>query len=113
MRTLFLIFSVSSLTSAACPLYQYKSDPQLNQEIQNICSNIANPIVNGETANTISMNGAFQLKSLTLNQMQSIVNPLIGQEYYCSNCTTDAICVSTANVRGAFSRLTSRITTCS
>lgn len=113
MKTIFIIFSLSSLTWAACPLYQYKTDPQLNQEIQNICANITNPVINGETANTISMNGAFQLKSLTLSQMQSITNPLAGQEYYCSNCTTDAVCISTASIKGSFSRLSSRTTTCS
>lgn len=113
MKTLIIIVILGSFANAACPLYQYKNDPQLNQEIQNICSNITNPVINGGTANTMAMNGAFQLKALTLSQMQSIQSPLTGQEYYCSNCTTDSVCVSTANAIGSFSRLTSRTTTCS
>jgi hypothetical protein len=110
-KTIIFLFIASSGWSA-CPLYQYNRDPQLNQEIQNICSNITNPVINGETANTITMNGGFQLKALTLSQMQSMT-PLTGQEYYCSNCSTDSVCISTAAVKGSFSRLTSRTTICS
>lgn len=112
MILLILLMFIGANGWAACPLYQYNGDPQLNQEIQNLCSNITNPVINGGTANTFTMNGAFQLKALTLSQMQSLT-PVIGQEYYCSNCTTDSVCVSTSAVKGSFSRVTSRTTTCS
>lgn len=97
----------------ACPLFQYKDDPHLNQEIQNICANISNPVINGGTANTLAMNGGFQLKALTLSQIQSLQTPLLGQEYFCSNCTTDAVCVSTSTSKGSFSRTSNRSTVCS
>lgn len=113
MKTLLIIFICGSLSWAACPLYQYRQNPQLNQEIQNICANITNPVINGGTANNMVMNGAFQLKALTLSQMQKIASPIIGQEYFCSDCVTDAVCVSTASLKGSFSRISSRTTICS
>lgn len=109
-KTLFILL-LTQVSWAACPLYQHRNDPSMNQEIQNICANIANPVSNTVTANQIVMNGGLQLKSLTLVQIQAVVGP-IGQEYYCSNCSADAVCVSTSTKANTFVRLSARTTAC-
>lgn len=98
---------------AACPLNQFRNNPQLNQEIQNICANIANPKANDITANQIVMNGPFRPSSLTLVQMQGLFTAVVGDTYYCSNCTTDTLCTSTATAKvGSFSRISARNIVC-
>lgn len=59
-KTLLFLLLVSS-SWAACPLYQYRSNPQINQEFQNTCQQILNPTVNSETVNSATM------KSLTVS----------------------------------------------
>lgn len=112
MKGLLILFIATPLWSA-CPLYSYRQSPQLNQEIQNICANIANPKENNATANAITMNGPFQLAALTLAQIQGLTTAVSGQEYYCSDCVTDVVCVSTAtNHKGSFARQSARTTVC-
>lgn len=85
----------------------------MNQEIQNICSNISNPKANDITANQIVMNGPFQLSALKISQMQGLRTSVIGQEYYCTDCTTDSVCVSTATSKvGSFAEVGARTTVC-
>jgi hypothetical protein len=57
-------------------------------------------------ANTISLDGPFQLKSKTLAQLQLLV-PAAGDSYFCSNCTgslgaTGKILVATGTSAGNF-----------
>lgn len=49
-----ILWVSQGLLWAACPLYEYKNDPQLNQELHNICSNISNVSVNTVTNSTPS-----------------------------------------------------------
>ena len=111
MRKIALILLFSSSAWAACPLYQYRDNPTMNQEMQNMCANILNPVANTVTANQVVMNGGFQLKSLTLTQIKAQVGP-VGQEYFCSDCATDAVCVSTSTKANTFVRLSARTTAC-
>jgi hypothetical protein len=110
-KIIFILF-VANVSWAACPLYQYRQDPQLNQEIQNICSNISNPKQNSATANAITMNGPFQSNGLTLAQLKALTPSGLGQQYFCSDCATDLICASSGTSRGAFVRVSSRGTVC-
>jgi hypothetical protein len=111
MRKISLILLFSSSAWAACPLYNYRNDPSMNQEMQNMCQQILNPIANTVTANQVVMNGGLQLKSLTLAQIKAQTVP-IGTEYFCSDCGTDSVCVSTSTKTNAFVRLSARTTTC-
>lgn len=112
MKRIIIILFASSSVWGACPLAQYRGDPQLNQEIQNICNNIANPKENNATANSILMYGPLQSNSLTLAQLKALTPSGPGQQYYCSDCATDLICASTGTSKGAFSRVSSRGTVC-
>lgn len=111
MKKGILLILLSNVSWGACPLYEHRNDPQMDLEVKNICSNIYNPISNTVTANQLVMNGGLQLKSLTLAQIQAVVG-VVGQEYYCSNCTTDAVCVSTSTKANTFVRLSARTTAC-
>ncbi len=50
--------------------------------------------------------------SATIAVLGATTPGLVGQLYYCSNCTTDAVCVSTGTTVGSFSRATSKTTAC-
>lgn len=54
-----------------------------------------------------------RLKSFTLAQIQALTNPMpvAGDSVFCSNCTTDAVCVSTGGVN-SFVRTSARTTAC-
>lgn len=50
--------------------------------------------------------------SKTKSQLRSLTPTAAGRIYYCSDCTTDAVCVSTGTATGSFSQMTSRTTVC-
>ncbi|MFI5346638.1 MAG: beta strand repeat-containing protein [Elusimicrobiota bacterium] len=50
--------------------------------------------------------------SLTLAAIRLLTPPAVGQVYYCSNCASSALCVSTGTVIAAFSDVTLRTTPC-
>lgn len=64
------------------------------------------------TLSSVAASGYIQNASKTLAQIQAITPTAVGQSYYCSNCTTDAVCVSTGTGPGAFSRVSARTTAC-
>jgi hypothetical protein len=51
------------------------------------------------------------VSSKTLAQLQAFTPSRAGLTYYCSNCTTDGLVVSTGTTRGAFGRVSARSTT--
>lgn len=97
---------------ASCPLYTYPENKKLDQEINNTCENILNPVSNTITANSLVINGSSQLGPGTLSKLKATIPTAAGQLYYCSDCSTDAICVSTGTGRGSFTRLSARTTAC-
>lgn len=65
------------------------------------------------TSGISTFGGRARLKSYTLAQIQALTNPVpvAGDTVYCSDCTTDAVCVSTAGVN-SFVRTSARSTVC-
>lgn len=67
----------------------------------------------GVTAtNVILTTGYLQYTSKTLAQLQALTPTAVGQAYYCSNCSVDAVCVSSGTGVGAFTRYSARTTAC-
>lgn len=62
------------------------------------------------TAAGIVTSSRFQLSSKTLAQLQALAPDAVGELYYCSNCTTDGIVVSTGTAIGAWARVSARTT---
>lgn len=63
--------------------------------------------------NDLDLYDAFRLgeiPSQTKAQLQSITPKKAGLIYYCSDCTTDGVVVSTGTGRGAFGRISARST---
>lgn len=50
--------------------------------------------------------------SKVLTQLQAIAPSSLGIAYYCSDCTTDVLCVSTGTATGSFARVSARTTVC-
>jgi len=64
------------------------------------------------TISTAVLSGYFQLASKTLAQLAASTPTAVGQEYYCSNCVTDAVCISTQSVTAKWARTSLRTTAC-
>jgi hypothetical protein len=60
-----------------------------------------------------TVNGFLQMYSTSVAEFRTITPTVAGQVYYCNNCTTVPICISTGTTRGAFALITSKITACS
>lgn len=54
--------------------------------------------------------GWTQLSPRTLNELRTTTPTGTGQEYYCSDCVTDSVAVSSGTTRGAFARVASKTT---
>lgn len=64
-------------------------------------------------ASSITLNGSFlQLSSKTHSQITALTPAAVGQEYYCSDCSTVATCISTGTAVGAFGLITSKTSPC-
>lgn len=93
---IFVLFFASPLIAEG-PQFQHK-DPYIQQEFENAYQDIRSIL-------------GFTLPSLTLTQINAtVVSP--GTLRYCTNCTTDAVCVSTAAAINSFARLSVRTTAC-
>lgn len=96
MNYLLLILLLSGWAMAASPKYNY-SDPRLNDEMDNIYNRLDRKIPTDP-------------ESFTKAQLTAMVPRKVGRLYYCSDCTTDGIVVSTGTGVGAFARVTARTT---
>ena len=56
--------------------------------------------------------GVFQLQAMTLSALASTVPIYVGQEFYCSNCTTDVVCASTQTTTATWARTSAKGTAC-
>lgn len=65
-----------------------------------------------QTATSVIATGSIQLPSKTLAQLGALIPGALGQMYYCSNCATDAICVSTQTATASWARDSSKGTLC-
>lgn len=81
-----------------------------NQVYGNDFGSDATYILSTNTPKTIYND--FKRFSKTLAQILAITPDYAGQQYYCSNCTTDAVCISTGTGVGAFVRASARTTVC-
>jgi len=54
----------------------------------------------------------FAQTSKTLSQIAAITPATVGESYYCSNCTSETVCVSTATTTGAFVGNSARTNPC-
>ena len=97
MKTTLLILLLSAPCWGASQKYGYK-DPHLNDEIGAIYKALSNPT------------DFVDVRSFTKAQISGMTPKRAGRIYFCSDCTTDAIVVSTGTTLGAFSRISARTT---
>lgn len=64
------------------------------------------------TNGVVSVSTTLQIPSKTLAQLASTVPSSVGQMSYCSNCTTDSVCISTQTVTASWARTSSKTTAC-
>jgi len=97
MKLLILLISLlPTYAFAVGPIYQHK-DPAVHREFQNIYQELKTK---------------FIVESKTIAQINLFAPSSVGQLFYCSNCTSTAVCVSTGTGIGAFSSLSSKTTHC-
>lgn len=60
----------------------------------------------------VAVSSYVQLFSRTIAQIAAITPTVVGQEYYCNNCSNTATCISTGTTIGGFGRGSSRTTAC-
>lgn len=71
-----------------------------------------------DAAGTVAVeSGGLQLWSRTKAQIavitpDSINSQVTGEEYYCSDCATVAVCISTGSAQGAFALITNKASAC-
>lgn len=66
----------------------------------------------GITAGTMTVTGYMQLASKTKSQLSLTTPTVVGQQYYCSDCTTLRTCISSGTLQGAFSSPVAVATAC-
>ena len=91
-----IILLIASTAKAGGPLYRHKEATE-QLEFENVYQDISRVKLPSAT-------------SQTLVQLQALTPASTGLIYYCSNCTVDAIVVSTGTSQGAFSRVSARTT---
>lgn len=94
--TIISVFiSLASYSMADGPEFFHK-DPIVYQEFENVYQDLRKR--------------TFVLPSYTIAQFSSLVPRSVGAIYYCSDCTVDAVVVSTGTTISSFSRVSSRTT---
>jgi len=53
-----------------------------------------------------------RFESRTLAVIQAIIPLSVGESYYCSDCVSDAVCISTSTTQGEFSGVADRTSSC-
>lgn len=62
------------------------------------------------TASTITATGYLRLASKSLAQLAAIIPAFVGEQFYCSDCTTDAVATSTQAVTASWARSSDKAT---
>lgn len=99
MKEVLLLLLLTSYAAASGPKHVFQ-DARLNDEFDNAYFDI------GKIPQFID------IYSLTKAQILGLTPTRVGRLYFCSDCTTDAVCVSTGTLLGAFSRVSARTTAC-
>lgn len=68
--------------------------------------------LSGIDASSATFSGAVVFKSTTSDGLQGTVPTSVGETYYCSNCTTAGLCVSTGTLRAQFANAGNRTQGC-
>jgi hypothetical protein len=98
MRFISLLVFISvfpSLTRADGPISRHK-DGKVQQEFEQVYQDLR---------------VAGRIASRTLAELQALTPSRAGLVYYCSDCTTDGLVVSTGTTVGAFGRSSAKTTT--
>lgn len=99
MRKIILLLLVTSWAAASGPKHSFK-DAKLNDEFGNVYFDL------GKIPQFVDVYSLTKAQILGLTPMRT------GRLYFCSDCSTDAICISTGTSLGAFSRVSARTTAC-
>ncbi len=94
IRAMFLVL-LTSPAYAVGPIFRHK-DRFVQQEFDNVYHDL-------KSAKNVA-------PSLTLNQLKSYTPGQVGIYFYCSDCATDGLVVSTGTTQGGFGRVSSKIT---
>lgn len=97
-KLLFILFMTSPLMGSG-PKYNF-DNPHLNDEFENVYKDI------GSGTDFLAVHPFAKATILGMTPKRT------GLLYFCSDCATDAICVSTGTALGAFSRVSARTTAC-
>lgn len=97
MRYLLLIL-LPTMALATGPKYNYE-DPKLNDEFENVYRDITK----GDDDTP---------ESFTLAQLKTKTPERKGRFYFCSDCVTDGVCISTGTTIYGFARISARTTAC-
>lgn len=97
MKYLLIVFLMVTVSFAASQKYSFK-DPKLSDEFGNVYKYLNQPVQ------------FVDVYSFTKAEIQALTPRRVGRLYYCSDCSTDAVVVSTGTTIGAFGRLTARTT---
>lgn len=101
MRTILFIFFLSSSLWGVGVSQKYTfKDPKLDDEFGNVYKYLGAPAQ------------FVDVYPLTKAQILGSTPQRAGRLYYCSDCATDAVCVSTGTGLGAFGRISARTTAC-
>lgn len=75
---------------------------------------IGNEVISGSMTATGPMisSSYFQIGSKSLASITTSTPTVVGQGWYCTTCTTDAVCVGTQTVTSTWSRMSSKTTAC-
>ena len=82
------------------PIYEHK-DRITSLEFDNVYRDLRGKVTNSSP-----------LPSRTSAELTALAPSVSGILYYCSDCATDAVCVSTGTTAGSFARVSARTTLC-
>lgn len=100
----------STFANGGQVLYQATSSGNRNWEFT--VNGSSGTSLNFSSTSTAPFWGTPTLTSLTKAQISTAVPGLVGVQYYCSDCSTVPVCISTGTTVGSFSLITARASAC-
>jgi len=77
MRRVIFILLFPSLAWATCPQFTYPENHKLDQELNNVCNNIRNPVISKATIQTAAISSATISSATLLGQLNMTSNKII------------------------------------
>lgn len=103
MKLFFIVLLISGISHSEGPNFKHK-DKIIQQEFD---------LAYQDIRTVRSVLNPFRFQSLTLAQIQATTATITGQAYYCSNCASTTICVSTGSTAARqFASPSSKTTAC-